>query len=323
MSILPPDYLELARLQSKEYDLMYAMQKQGMLWELSEARRRAIEALKTIPVYKLKHTQARVTLFIAEMFADEYVRALESGWEAAFERMTKLAEEHAIEQIGHFEEDYAYEVRPINFLTVAHHELRESLIKQHKNSIKHWGNVVERRVRDIMKAATIDRMTYREMTLHLSKETENMEVWQALRIIRTEGSYAYNAAHHSTLYAARESGIADLKKTCIATFDNRTSADSIPVHEQIREIGEMFVDGYGREYMHPPGRPNDREREVAYLPEPSRIGLSNEQRWEMIKKRTERMKRRGKEIDAFHALVKAREEKIKARKSERKKEKRK
>lgn len=63
----------------------------------------------------------------------------------------------------------------------------------------------------------------------------------------------------------------DLKKSAIATFDARTSYDSYPVHGQVRELDEMFEDGAGRRYLHPPGRPNDREKEIPWLEPPNPV----------------------------------------------------
>ncbi|MFB6373342.1 MAG: colicin E5-related ribonuclease, partial [Bradymonadaceae bacterium] len=93
--------------------------------------------------------------------------------------------------------------------------------------------------------------------------------WMADRIVRTELSQAYNRSHHSTLqYARDELGLGDeMKKSAMATFDARTDEDSFPVHGQVREIDEMFVDGDGRRYVHPPGRPNDREKEIPWMGE--------------------------------------------------------
>ena len=87
----------------------------------------------------------------------------------------------------------------------------------------------------------------------------------AERIARTELSSAYHAAHLSTLEQVRDNGL-PVQKTCIAVFDSRTAQDSVSVHNQIRELDEEFEDGAGRRYLAPPGRPNDREKMVAYLP---------------------------------------------------------
>lgn len=86
----------------------------------------------------------------------------------------------------------------------------------------------------------------------------------AERIVRTETAYAYNAAKIDTI-AALDDGIDRPKKKIVAVFDNRTAPDSIAVHGQIRELNQPFQDGAGRVYMHPPGRPNDRETVIPWF----------------------------------------------------------
>lgn len=88
----------------------------------------------------------------------------------------------------------------------------------------------------------------------------------AERIVRTEMAYAYNAASLQTMNVARETDFPDMQKKILATFDSRTAADSIAVHGQVRKLEDMFVDGAGRHYLHPPGRPNDRETVVPWRP---------------------------------------------------------
>lgn len=80
----------------------------------------------------------------------------------------------------------------------------------------------------------------------------------AERIVRTEMLYGYNAAAQATI---EEMAVDDasMKRIILAHFDQRTGADSIFVHGEIRGPTEPFVDGAGRVYLHPPARPNDRE----------------------------------------------------------------
>lgn len=79
----------------------------------------------------------------------------------------------------------------------------------------------------------------------------------AERIVRTETMRAYNAAGHEAITEA-QSALGDMVKILSATFDDRTGWDSYQVHGQIRRPEEPF-DWAGKQYMHPPNRPNDRE----------------------------------------------------------------
>jgi hypothetical protein len=87
----------------------------------------------------------------------------------------------------------------------------------------------------------------------------------AERIIRTETVYAYNVASVHALAFEQQTDFPDLKKKILAMMgDPRTAEDSIAVHGQVRGINEYFRDGAGREYMHPPARPNDRETVIPW-----------------------------------------------------------
>lgn len=84
----------------------------------------------------------------------------------------------------------------------------------------------------------------------------------AERIVRTETISAYNQAGFESIRDA-DTQLGDMVKILSATFDNRTSWDSIAVHGQIRRPEEPFqcfdYQGNLRLYQHPPNRPNDRE----------------------------------------------------------------
>ena len=79
----------------------------------------------------------------------------------------------------------------------------------------------------------------------------------AERIVRTETMNANNRAAWETMRGAN-ADLGDMVKILMATFDNRTGADSIAVHGQIRHMEEAFASWFGL-YQHPPNRPNDRE----------------------------------------------------------------
>lgn len=90
----------------------------------------------------------------------------------------------------------------------------------------------------------------------------------AERILRTETMYVQNRASHESIRQADEQ-LGDVLKILSATFDDRTGADSIDVHGQIRRPEEPFETWYGL-FEHPPDRPNDRE-----------IVVMHRKRWEL------------------------------------------
>lgn len=86
----------------------------------------------------------------------------------------------------------------------------------------------------------------------------------AERIVRTELLYAYNSGTQAALEHEVDTDFPDLQRIILAHFDSRTAEDSVFVHGQVRGIREPFTDGAGRVYMHPPARPNDRERVIPW-----------------------------------------------------------
>ncbi|MEE9532840.1 MAG: hypothetical protein V3W06_00345, partial [Acidimicrobiia bacterium] len=85
----------------------------------------------------------------------------------------------------------------------------------------------------------------------------------AERIVRTEVAYAHNTTNMAAINDFR-GDFPDMKKKILAHFDLRTAWDSIAVHGQVRDQEKNFRDGAGREYLHPPARPNDRETVIPW-----------------------------------------------------------
>jgi len=85
------------------------------------------------------------------------------------------------------------------------------------------------------------------------------ERYWAERIVRTETAHAANATNMAAIQETDGMG-----KKILAHFDRRTAMDSVAVHGQIRQPDEYFMDGAGRQYLHPPARPNDRETVIPW-----------------------------------------------------------
>jgi hypothetical protein len=78
----------------------------------------------------------------------------------------------------------------------------------------------------------------------------------AERIVRTEVMGANNRASWEVMRRADQE-LGDVVKILSCTFDDRTGADSIAIHGQIRRPEEPFDSWFGS-FAHPPDRPNDR-----------------------------------------------------------------
>lgn len=192
------------------------------------------------------------------------------------------------------EEDFTGISRPLNLEQAANqNELiqgtNSSLLSRHQASAQRYGDALVRNFESVLQQGYITGMTNHEVISRIveagklggknaaSLWAENpssfpeptsfmKKKYWAERIVRTETAFAYNRAGYDTIQAGKAQDFPDMQKKILATFDNRTAPDSIAVHGQIREADENFVDGAGREYLHPPGRPNDRETVVPWRP---------------------------------------------------------
>lgn len=94
----------------------------------------------------------------------------------------------------------------------------------------------------------------------------------ARRLVLTETSHARNAQTQQQLAAKQGDGRVR-KKRLVNILDNRTAPDTIAIMRepgnQVKDWDEEFEDPYwGRKFLHPPNRPNDRARMVMYFDSP-------------------------------------------------------
>jgi hypothetical protein len=136
----------------------------------------------------------------------------------------------------------------------------KTVLERHESSVKRYGEHVIGRFRDVMQEGILLGDTFDQMTRRVH-ETGGAFLptrgW-AERIVRTEGMSALNGGAHLEMIEQHAKAFPDLEKKLIETFDARTAEDSYPAHGQVRPLNGHFRDGKGREYLYPPGRPNDR-----------------------------------------------------------------
>ena len=217
-------------------------------------------------------------------------RNIRSGWFDAVGLLARL------------EEAYSGSVRPLRIDTARMMNERTrgvlaSLLQQHATSMDRYGEVLERRMRQTLQTNLLAGGTFsqavdqlvtlrgpRGMVPMVSRDLGDGTVerirlehipeglfrryrYWAMRIIRTETAYAQNGAAYEALHAARDHDFPDMQKKILAMMDRRTYPDSIAVHGQIRDLNDLFEDGAGRRYLHPPARPNDREVVIPWRPD--------------------------------------------------------
>jgi hypothetical protein len=166
--------------------------------------------------------------------------------------------------------------------------LARSLLSRHATSVQRYSTAIVGKFEAVLRAGMVTGMSnHRVISMLTAKGQANRitakrlankepawfpaptgymaERYWAERIVRTETAFAYNRAAQETIEGL-SGEFRDLKRKILATFDNRTAPDSIAVHGQIRGINDPFTDGAGRVYLHPPGRPNDRETVIPWRP---------------------------------------------------------
>lgn len=203
--------------------------------------------------------------------------------------------------LGRLETAYSGSVRPLRIdsarmMNRRTRGIRSSLMLQHATSMDRYGEEMERVMRQTLQTNLLTGGTFSQAVDQLvalrgprgrvsivarelpdgTVERIRLETipeglfrrhrYWAMRIVRTETAYAQNASALESLEAARDTDFPDMQKKILAMMDNRTYPDSIAVHGQVRELHANFRDGAGREYLHPPARPNDREVVVPWRP---------------------------------------------------------
>ncbi len=164
-----------------------------------------------------------------------------------------------------------------------------SLLRRHTSSWNRYGKAMTADFERVLRTSSLEGLTHHQTvsrlveagklgghnaaSLHANEPGYFPEPtsyvkrrYWAERIVRTENQHALNAGALQAMNVTRGTEFPDLQKKILAIMDNRTAPDSIAVHGQVRKLEEMFVDGAGRQYLHPPARPNDREHIIPWRP---------------------------------------------------------
>ncbi len=219
----------------------------------------------------LENLQAAEVEILAKLTARYTGGDLEEALGEILEEGLSMAPRHAAAEVNAWLEYYGAEARPLNLAAIAE-SARETVIERIPASLARWGPDVARSVRNEL-SASIATKQFAGTTIDQIKGAIGAERWKADRIFRTELFTSYNKAHLDGITSARDDWNIPLKKSAIAFFDARTDEDSFPVHGQVRELEANFVDGDGRRFLHPPGRPNDREKEIPWIDEGEDLDL--------------------------------------------------
>lgn len=264
---IPPGVLEAAEQSLRQFDRLEGAQQARLQTALARAAEVIDDRLRQ-PLTDGAANELALQRALIAAVREEYGGTLEERVLEAWQQSWRLAPLSVEREIGAWVEDKGATPRPLDLRTAS--ALDEGLVLQRIGPFcATFGEDMGERVRELIQTAQIARLD-RSSVADILQRSVVAERYKAERIVRTEMAQAYNAAHQQTLYEARDSGqVPGLKKSCVAVFDSRTALDSYPVHGQVRELEAPFIDGEGRRYQHPPGRPNDREKEIPWLEEVS------------------------------------------------------
>lgn len=227
--------------------------------------RRAEATLKARQLAMAVHGGEPMTPTIADALLGQVREAMIALQPGMVDMLGRLAETNAklgarstVEMLALFEGSPKGALRPIAVLEAV--AAGSTVLERHASSVARYGQHVIGRFRDVMQEGILLGDTFDEMTRRIQKTGGAVlptRGW-AERIVRTEGMAALNAGAHLEMVEQHATAFPDLEKKLIETFDARTAEDSYPAHGQVRPLNGFFRDGKGREYLYPPGRPNDR-----------------------------------------------------------------
>jgi len=309
---IPDEMLEAFRAnhrQLRKYEKSAMGRLQTILKRSAEDLRAKVADL---PVGNFRRHQAKIVEEMSRALQSRTPRDMDEFIGRWIDGVSNLGVAHAGKEIGQWADHYGKEIRPIDLDAVWNLE-EEVLTEKYPASLARYGQELSNTFATTLQTALVSRTPTDAVIDTIDKTIEGTR-WQAERIVRTEMSNAYNGGHQRALEHARDTGQApEMQKSAVATFDQRTDRDSYPVHGQVRELEEPFTDGKGRTYQHPPGRPNDREVQVAYLDRDAEIDGHGGSK-DTIGSREEGVKR----AEKAKAKVKARRKRARLQKRRRK-----
>lgn len=142
------------------------------------------------------------------------------------------------------------------------------LINRYQKSLSYWGRRTSDAMRELLQDQVLIGKNWADAAKYLKKNIPALagkKQWMVERVAATEMAAAYNGTTWKAMMAENTPGN-PMNKKLVATFDNRTAADSRALDGQTVPVGQPFTNVDGRSYMYPPNRPRDREIIVGVRP---------------------------------------------------------
>lgn len=252
------------QVQLRALDRPYALRLRKLA---EEAQRELTDTLRGLAPGRFSAQQTRVVLAqvrgVTDAVGARYGIRMSAEMRALSVEAGSIGRESLLAQIDEWGERYTGSVRAIARVDLAAEQLRPALLEYHSAERYTAGAIHD--MRDLMSRGSLSGESLIQTADQMAGEL-GLTPYQAERIVRTEASRALHIvqADDMTALFGEDAGEGWLKQL-VATFDDRTGADSKFVHGQAVALDGLFRDNEGREYELPPNRPNDREA-VVHVP---------------------------------------------------------
>lgn len=263
---IPDQIRKLSENHHRQLQTLDKRAQDAVQRRLQKAAERVKERANALPESAFRRQQDRVIEYLSGLTETLTRAEVEGVTSETIRSGFRLAPAQTEDELKQWGEHYGLEIRPLNLQAIGELD-KEILIQRIPSSLQNWGPEVASAVQDELATSLAERAPTDKVVGRIERIIMDRR-YKADRIVRTELQEACNLSHHESLRYANDlhpEGVEPVKKSALATFDARTDQDSFPVHGQVRELDEVFVDGDGREYLHPPGRPNDREKEIPWM----------------------------------------------------------
>lgn len=192
-----------------------------------------------------------------------------------------LAPRHVLNMVGKMEAHFGRTTPVIQAAQAAvvagiDRRIMPSLLMHHRETTKLYGRPTILKIQEQLARAIVQNQPVDEVVDRVSGAAGLFEGqrYRAERIVRTELSYSYGVAAQAGMEDLRQK-VPKMMKRLVATFDDRTGADSKELNGQTVPVDHPFLwvvtDSKGHKtgkivkYMQPPNRPNDREVVIPWM----------------------------------------------------------
>lgn len=237
-----------------------------------EAVRELTKELEALPWESWGAVQRRATLVMVSRAVSSMTEAQSKQLLDEIPKVVKGGQRHTARLLRSMDKKFTGSVTPIRFDTLEwwedkSKEVGEVRLRQFHRSFTRYGASSVKAIEDrLARTVMLGRPWWEardEVASVVRNEIRDRD-WMVDRILRTESSAAYNGTALAALQD-EDSGDDPMYKRLVATFDSVTGKDSVLLSGQIKPVNKPFYDHYfGKEYMAPPNRPNDREIVVGW-----------------------------------------------------------